>query len=88
MASVLQPLEDGDLRFQLGDRAGRGGLIDHLLLNLLNLGVRGVLQLVQILVERGRQVGVSPIRTSAPRLRSCSSRSRLSSRSRRRRSDW
>ena len=73
---------------QLGDGPGGGGLIDNLLLGCLDLGVRGVVQVVDVVrrrAEAGRHRDRG--RASAPRFSSCSSRSRFSSRSRRRRSD-
>ena len=88
VSEFLQVLEHPDFDLQLRDGAGRRGLVDDLLLGLFDFGVGGVVEVVEVVV--GVQIGrpaFRSTRTSAPRLRSCSSRSRFSSRSLRRRSD-
>src|SRR5690606_17272237 len=51
-------LKPGDLRLQLDDRAGRGGLVEDLLLRGLELVVRRVLDVLDVFrVELGHLVG-------------------------------
>jgi len=84
----FQFLELGDLGAQLGDGAGRRRLIDDALLSGLYFGVGGIVQIVEIILGKRGQAGGQVHAKLAPRFRSCSSRSRFSSRSFLSRSDW
>ena len=60
VGQFFQVLQHPDFDLQFGDRAGRRCLIDDLLFGLLDLGVGGVVQIVEVFVgvrRAGRRSG-------------------------------
>ena len=89
---LFQTTKRLDLELQLGDGAGGRGLIDELLLELLELTFGEVVDVEVVVIRASDSEGIDgvPISAaiSAPRLRIRSSAIRCSSRRRRRASDW
>ena len=84
----FQALQSFDFRPQLGDGACGGGLIEDFLLGGFDFVVGRFFQILDVFSVECRDRCGKDGATSPPRWSTSSSRSRLSSRSRRRRRDW
>ena len=72
----FQAFQRLDLGLQLGDRAGRGGLVENLLLDGFDFVVGGIFEILDVFVRPARRSAMTGA-TSAPRWSSSSSRSRF-----------
>jgi hypothetical protein len=85
---AFQTFQGFDLDAQFGDGTGGGGLVEDFFLGGFDFVVGRFVQVFNVFAVEGRQDAARIGAAWPPRWRTSSSRSRLSSRSRRRRRDW